>query len=251
MARHWKIAIAVLAAMALIGVLYFPSLLRSVLRLRRATSTEEQARREIEKEPISTPTDTREKAQLFWASAASPDSLEQREVELALSADPAERAKQLIEVLIEQVPSPAQRILPANAELLELYILRDGTAVADFSEALAAQTPSGILSEQLIVDSIVRTLAANVSTITRLKILIHGQEADTLAGHLDLSGFFPVEQPESSNLAAGSDAPMLPNAPPAIGEASGATNRAAGGTRTDTPTGAAKNAANTAPAERH
>jgi hypothetical protein len=28
--------------------------------------------------------------------------------------------------------------------------------------------------------------------VKRLKILIHGQEVDTLAGHLDLTGTFPL-----------------------------------------------------------
>ena len=35
MARHWKIAIAVLGVLALVGLVSFPSLLRNVLRLRR------------------------------------------------------------------------------------------------------------------------------------------------------------------------------------------------------------------------
>jgi len=52
--------------------------------------------------------------------------------------------------------------------------------------------PSGILSEQLAVQSIAQTLGANVTGIRQLKILIHGQEAETLAGHLDLYGLFPV-----------------------------------------------------------
>jgi len=82
--------------------------------------------------------------------------------------------------------------LPTDATLLEFYLLADGTAVADFSDTLATATPSGILSEQMAVDSITRTLAANVEPIRRLKILIHGQDTETLAGHLDLSGFFLV-----------------------------------------------------------
>jgi hypothetical protein len=82
--------------------------------------------------------------------------------------------------------------LPADTTLLEFYLLTDGTAVADFSDTLATATPSGILSEQMAVDSITRTLAANVEPIRRLKILIHGQDIETLAGHLDLTGFFPV-----------------------------------------------------------
>jgi germination protein M len=75
---------------------------------------------------------------------------------------------------------------------LAFYLLPDGTGIADFSEALASSIPSGIESEQLAVDSITRTLAANVPPVLRLKILIHGQEVETLAGHLDLTEPFIV-----------------------------------------------------------
>jgi hypothetical protein len=118
--------------------------------------------------------------------------LEATQVSLPLSADPVQRAKQLIVALITQVPSPAQRTLPADCELLQFYLLPDGTAIADFSEALTMETPSGILSEQMTVDSLVRTLAENVSAIHQLKIIIRGQETDTLAGHIDLTGYFSV-----------------------------------------------------------
>jgi hypothetical protein len=76
--------------------------------------------------------------------------------------------------------------------LLAFYLLPDGTGIADFSEALATSVPSGIASEQMAVDSIARTLEANVPQVRRLKILIHGQEVETLAGHLDLTGAFVV-----------------------------------------------------------
>jgi Sporulation and spore germination len=221
MARHWKIAILILAMAAFAGVWTFPSLLRNVLRLRRAPVTEEQARREIVQEPISTPTDAPQKAQLFWASVTSFGALEPTEIDLPLSADPAERAKQLIAALIARAPSAAQRTLPANAELLQLYVLQDGTTIADFSEALPTQVPSGIVSEQMAVDSIAHTLGANVPGISRLKILIHGQEADTLAGHVDLSVFFPVmapvASPESDTAPTGGPAsPISAASPPPI-----------------------------------
>jgi hypothetical protein len=82
--------------------------------------------------------------------------------------------------------------LPPDAVLLAFYLLPDGTAVADFSEALATATPSGIESEQMAVDSITKTLEANVPQVRWLKILVHGQEVDTLAGHLDLTRTFLV-----------------------------------------------------------
>jgi len=202
MPRLWKIAVAVLAVLAFAALLTFPALLRSVFGLRRANRTDEQARRAIVP-PISTPTDTPEKAQLFWLSAASSDALEPTTVELDLSADPQERAKQLITALIEKVPSQTQRTLPADTALLQFYLLPNGTAIADFSQTLGTETPSGILNEEMAVDSIVRTLAANLSTIYRLKILIRGLDADTLAGHLDLSQFFTVPPQAPPQTAAG------------------------------------------------
>jgi hypothetical protein len=111
---------------------------------------------------------------------------------LNLSADPEKRAKQLITALIEKAPSQVQRTLPADAALLQFYLLPDGTAIADFSETVETETPSGILNEEMAVNSIVKTLAANLPDVHRIRFLIRGQDADTLAGHLDLSDFFSV-----------------------------------------------------------
>jgi hypothetical protein len=207
MARHWKIAVAILGMSVLASLLTFPALLRTVLRLQSAAATEEQARREIVQPALSTPSDTLEKAQLFWASASEAAALEASEVELSLSIDPVQRSKQLIAALVTRAPSPAQRTLPAETVLLQFYLLPDGTAIADFSEALAGATPSGILSEQMAVDSIARTLESNLIAVHRLKILIRGQEAETLAGHLDLTGFFPVGTSQRAEAPAATAVP--------------------------------------------
>jgi hypothetical protein len=190
--RGLKISIAVLVFLVAISLITLPSLQRAVERASRNTRTEEQARREVMQPVISTPTDVTLKAQLFFLSAGSSGSLEAVAGELPLSADPVERSKQLINALIANAPAPERRTLPADTTLLAFYLLPDGTAIADFSDALAAECPSGILSEQTVVDSVTRTLGANVSEVRQLKILVHGQEAETLAGHLDLSAAFPV-----------------------------------------------------------
>jgi germination protein M len=113
-------------------------------------------------------------------------------VELPLSNDPVLRSKQVLNTLLAGPVDTELRTLPPDALLLAFYLLPDGTAIADFSEALATSIPSGIVSEQLAVNSITRTLEANVPQVQRLKILIHGQEVETLAGHLDLTGTFVV-----------------------------------------------------------
>ncbi|MGB6821591.1 MAG: GerMN domain-containing protein [Candidatus Acidiferrales bacterium] len=192
MPQRAKIAVVVLVVAVVAGLVYFRVLHQRVARLARTQSTEEQERREVVAPPISTPTDVIANAQVFWLSTTQPDRLAAVTVQLPLSADPVERAKQLIGALIANPPTPAQRTLPVGATLLSFYILPNGTAVADFSDALASEMPSGILSEWMAVNSIVQTLAANMPGITRLKILIHGQEAETLAGHVDISGFFDL-----------------------------------------------------------
>jgi hypothetical protein len=206
MSRGLKTTIAILSVLVVFGLITLPSLRQAIQRISGNQRTEEQSRREVMQIPISTPTDVKVKAQMYWLSATSPASLEATTIELPLSADPVERSKQLLIALIADAPTPSQRMLPPDAILLAFYLQPDGTAVADFSDALSAETPSGIQNEQLVVDSIAQTLGANVNMIRQLKILIHGQEAETLAGHLDLSGSFPV----SSASAAGVPVSQLP-----------------------------------------
>ena len=188
----------VLALGLAVGLIYFRGLQEQVLRTEQPRQTEERARREVTEQPVATLTDVKERARIFWAAEGVPDELAPVEVELPLSADPAQRARQVILALVASPPKPAQRTVPAETTLLAFYLLPDGTAVADFSDTLARATPSGILSEQLAVDSIVRTLEANVRDIRRLKILINGQEVETLAGHADLTGFFELQPPAAS-----------------------------------------------------
>jgi sporulation and spore germination protein len=192
MQRWQKLAIAGLILAVIGGLIYARLLHRRVTQLEQTRATEEQERREVIAPPISTPTDVNVSAQFFWISATQPDQLLPISVQLPLSADPVQRGKQLVAELISNPPTLAQRTLPAGATLLGFYILPDGTVVADFSDALASELPSGILSEWLAVQSIAKTLETNVVGVTRLKILIHGQEAETLAGHLDLTGYFDL-----------------------------------------------------------
>ena len=135
-------------------------------------------------------------------------------VELPLSSDPVLRSKQVLNTLLAGPVDADLRTLPPDAVLLALYLLPNGTAIADFSEPLATATPSGIQSEQMAVDSITRTLEANVPKVQRLKILIHGQEVETLAGHLDLTGTFLVNT-KGTLVAPVATAPVVtPPTPP-------------------------------------
>jgi hypothetical protein len=191
--RWIRWVVGVLCVAVVVGAIYFPILRRRLqLAAKLQQQTAEQARRELTQAVPINPGEPRVKAKLFWASGNGDGALVDSTVELPLSSDPVLRAKQVLNTLLAGPVDAELRTLPPDAVLLAFYLLPNGTAIADFSEALATATPSGIQSEQLAVDSIARTLEANVPGVQRLKILIHGQEVETLAGHLDLTGSFLV-----------------------------------------------------------
>ena len=220
MSRRRKIAIAVLAALVVAGAIYLPGLYRRVVGLKRIPVSEEAERHAVVEPPVSTPTDQPMMARMFWASTTTPGTLDETDVVLKLSADPVERGKQLLTALIAGPPDPGKRTLPPGTSLLEFYLLPEGVAVADFSSALSTEMPSGIQSEQLAVESIDETLAANIPNLRKLKILIDGQEAKTLAGHIDLTGYFLLRPPATHPPAThGADsAPRGLTAPAATGK---------------------------------
>jgi hypothetical protein len=193
MPRATKVVIGLLIVAVLIGLISFRSLHRRVQRQAELQTADEKARHEVLAPPISTPSDVTVNAKIFWAAGS--DRIAPVQVQLPLSADPVERSRQLLNELTVNPPTPGQRTIPADTMLLGFYILPDGTAVADFSDALSSEIPSGILSEEMAVNSIARTLESNVPVLHRLKILIHGQEVDTLAGNVDLTGFFDLNPP--------------------------------------------------------
>jgi sporulation and spore germination protein len=215
------LAVAVVAA-----AIYFPILKRRMQRAARLQQqSEEQARRELTLATPVNPGQPRVKTTLFWASSNEDGSLAPTTVDLPLSNDPVLRAKQVLNTLLAGPVDTELRTLPPDAVLLEFYLLTDGTGIADFSEALATSIPSGIQSEQLAADSIARTLEANVPQVQRLKILIHGQETETLAGHLDLTGMFVVNTKLAQVPAKPPLTPPAQAAPPSASNAPAAAGK--------------------------
>jgi len=212
--RWIRWVVGVLCVAVLVGAIYFPILRRRLqLAAKLQQQTAEQARRELTQAVPINPGEPRVKAKLFWASGNGDGTLLDSTVELPLSSDPVLRSKQVLNTLLAGPVDADLRTLPPDAVLLTFYLLPNGTAIADFSEALATATPSGIQSEQLAVDSITKTLEANVPRVQRLKILIHGQEVETLAGHLDLTGTFLVNTsgvPAAPATAPSGDKPAAP-----------------------------------------
>ena len=210
--RAFRIVMLLLVLAVLAGLLELPALRLQVARLERPEQTEEVARREVIRPVPEGREGNKEKVTIYWLSPTDPGQLEPVERELALGTDAAVRARVALESLITGAPTPEQRPLPLDTTVLAFYLLEDGTAVADFSEALSHELPSGISTEQLALDAITRTLHAAVPQVRRLRILIEGHEAETLAGHVDLSGAFDLTLMAQSTPAAASAEKKTPAA---------------------------------------
>jgi hypothetical protein len=104
-----------------------------------------------------------------------------------------QRAEELLRALIAlYLDKTSPHPLPVGSDIRSVYLVDPGLAVVDVNAALADGHRSGVLSEELTVASLIQTLAANIPGILKAKILVEGKPRDTLAGHVDLSGFFDV-----------------------------------------------------------
>jgi hypothetical protein len=106
--------------------------------------------------------------------------------ELPDSGDPSELGKRIVEALVEGPRSQSVRTLPAQTVVRNVFITDDGTAYVDFSEEVTKGHPGGVQTELVSIYSVVNSLVLNLEGIFAVKLLIGGQEADTLAGHMDL-----------------------------------------------------------------
>jgi germination protein M len=108
--------------------------------------------------------------------------------QIVKTAEPVALAKQVVAELIAGPQQPgAVRALPEASVLRQIYLTPDGTAIADFGPELPAGLGGGSDREMMAVYSIVNALTTNVTGVTRVAILVGGQPADTLNGHMDLT----------------------------------------------------------------
>lgn len=94
-------------------------------------------------------------------------------------------------VLRELLKGPAAagslRLFPADTVLRGAYLLPGGTAVVDLGGPAFAQAwATGTHQELMAAHSIVQTLTANFPEVRRVRIVVNGTPAETLAGHVAL-----------------------------------------------------------------
>ena len=126
---------------------------------------------------------------LYFADAKRPFLIAESRV-MVNHGDPTAFCRQLVLELINGSARGNLATIPEGTQLRSFFLLDDGTAVVDFSAHLWKNHSGSCRLEQLTVFSVVNSLILNVSEIDRVKILIDGAEAQTLAGHLPLE--FPL-----------------------------------------------------------
>jgi hypothetical protein len=118
-----------------------------------------------------------------------------RTASASLSTEPTARARDILRTLLAAyLDRPSPHPLGPGSDVNEVFIVNKSLAVVDLNSAFAQGHRSGVWEETLTIDSLVATLAANMPQITQVKILVDGQERETLAGHADLMSVYDVAE---------------------------------------------------------
>lgn len=115
--------------------------------------------------------------------------------DLHLPAEREQRMRELVRALLsEYVRKPSSHPLGPGANIRDAYLVNGSLAVLDMNVAFAEEHPSGIRVEQFTLYSIAETIRENFPEVTRIKVLVHGNERETLAGHIDLTPTYDIAQ---------------------------------------------------------
>lgn len=180
--RPIVIMFAILAAVA-VGLGFY------ALHLKRKVAREEQAASD---QVATTPQGNGPPETItLYVANDSDGTLGKTQVSVPMPVERSERARAVLRALLAQyLKTGATHPIGKESDVRQVFLMDDGTAIVDTNSAFADSHPSGVLAEELTVASIVTTLNANDNKITRVKILVNGQERETLAGHADLKRFY-------------------------------------------------------------
>lgn len=108
---------------------------------------------------------------------------------IALPESPAAAMPVVVRELMKgPARPPLARLFPADTVVRGTYFLPGGTAIVDLGGPTLSQGwGTGSHGELMTVYSLVQSLAANFPEARRVRILVNGTPAETLAGHVSLT----------------------------------------------------------------
>jgi germination protein M len=131
-----------------------------------------------EMEPVRTVT-------LYFGSADGTSLVpEQRTIP---SRDKAlDNLRSLVEALVSGPREGGVPAIPASVRLRGVFIY-EKTAVIDFSRELVDDFSGGTTAEYILISSLVQTVCANFPQVDAVRILVEGEEVESIGGHLSLA----------------------------------------------------------------
>jgi germination protein M len=183
--RRWAIPLGVILVL-LAGVIGYSTRAGEVVKLRQ--QNEKLVAEKLELQQSFTKT-AKEPVALFFAENVK-ENLYLKPVIVNLEIpNPADKPKLVLEALLKG-PSAGSKLLPFFPKGTQVLWVKvtDGVAEVNLNRR-ATQLNVGSQGEALAVASIVNTLT-KLPEIFKVKIIIEGEEVESLAGHVDLSETF-------------------------------------------------------------
>ena len=196
-----KILAAGLLAVALASALYLRTLVRQLSEVPYLPTGE--ARVQLKESILESAPGEPETVSLFFPVPGE-GMLRREDRTLTLVSATPDRVRQILMALREGSREGLEGAIPAETEIRAVYLAPDGIAYVDFDETFERAVSPGIRSETLTIYAIVNTLAVNLPSLQQVRILLEGREAETLAGHADLSRAYTPDpswvEPTPANL---------------------------------------------------
>ena len=188
MTNRAKLVTVIMLALMTAGAFYLRVLTRRV-SMEAPPIGEQVARTRLSEAALQSDAAPQQTATLYFPSYDQ-GTLASEERPVSWAKADTDRIRQVLLALIEGSHQGYSRGLPAAVKIRAVFLASDGTAYLDFESEGMEDFAPGISSECLAVYSVVNSLAVNIPTVKKVKILLQGKEADTLDGHADLSGSF-------------------------------------------------------------
>ena len=182
--RHFVIAVAVLLV-AVVGLSVYAWHMRSTAASTPVVSTDTR--------PLAPPVAGPSERVTLYVAHDEDGTLRAESAQIPLPSGRQQRAEELLRALLSlYLEKTSPHVLGPGAEIRSVFLVDPGVAVIDLNSAFADTHRSGVLVEELTITSLIHTISANTPGVLKVKILVDGQERDTLAGHADLSSFYDV-----------------------------------------------------------
>jgi hypothetical protein len=160
-----------------------------LVHLKRLSDQRQQRLAQVS--PIEAPPQANTRTATLIVADDSSGKLVPRKAELAAGSDVGEQIRSELRALFTIYRAPdSPHGFSKEADIRDVYVLGSDAVVIDTNAAFAAAYPNNARREELTIESMVRTIAANHPEIRRVKMLVDGRERDTMAGNVSLREFF-------------------------------------------------------------